>query len=69
MLTLAVGEFKGPNGKYIFINFIELDMEMDSYHPSYGCGYVDTKSEILGYQRCHHRLEGTLCQTKGRANL
>ena len=44
-------------------------MEMDSYHPSYGCGYVDTKSEILGYQRCHHRLEGTLCQTKGRANL
>ena len=49
----------------IILHVSEVDIEMNSYHPSYGCGYVNTRSRLIGYQRCYHRFEGTVCEIKG----
>ena len=48
------------------IFFTELKIEIrKSYHPSYGCGYLDVRRSYLGYQRCYHELQGAICERKG----
>ena len=41
-------------------------MKNISSSPTFGCGYVDRRNKVVGYQQCSKDLDGFICQNKGK---
>ena len=46
----------------------EVSIDTKSFNPSYGCGLLDRRRKTLGFQRCHLKLDGFICQANGMWN-